>query len=115
MRYFSQKAVLIKNITVTSTPHNFFHQGPYCGDISLDVKCPGIFKTVREKNQFAYLTRQVYSENRTSLYEANFEATQKPHGYLLLDLSQDINVLFRFITKIFASDITVVYDALENE
>jgi hypothetical protein len=42
---------------------------------------------VRDKNQFAYLDRQVSSEDSNGQYESYLDPTRKPHGYLLLDLA----------------------------
>ena len=47
-----------------------------------------------------HLARQVYPENSNSLYKAYLEATERPQGYLVLDLSQDTNDLLRFRTNI---------------
>ena len=74
------------------------HQGRYCRDISLNAK-----------NQFMFLARQVYPENSASLYKAYLDATQRTHGYLLLDLSQDTDHRLRFRTDIFPTEQTIVY------
>ena len=59
-------------------------------DISLNAKYLVVLKNVRDKNQFLFLARQVYPEDSNSLYRAYLNATEKAHGYLMLDLSQDI-------------------------
>jgi len=38
-----------------------------------------------------FLARQVYPEDIIGLYNAYLDAKQKPHGYLLLDLTQSTN------------------------
>ena len=48
-----------------------------------------------------HLARQVHPENRNSLFKAYLDATERPHGYLFLDLSQDTDDLLRFRTNIF--------------
>jgi hypothetical protein len=63
-----------------------------------------ILKYVRGKNQFTHLARQVYRENSSSLYKVYLDATQRPHGYLLLDLSQDSEDHLRFRTNVFPSE-----------
>jgi hypothetical protein len=70
---------------------------------------------VRDKNQFAYLARQVYPEGSSGLYKSYLDATQMPHGYLLLDLAQDTDDRLRFQTHIFPSEVTVVYAPVGNE
>ena len=59
---------------------NLFHQGQFCRDISLNAKYLVQLKTVRDKNQFMHLARQVYPERSSSLYKAYLDATKKPHG-----------------------------------
>ena len=56
-----------------------------------------------------FLARQVYPGNSARLYKAYLDATQRPHGYLLLDLSQDTDDRLRFRTDIFPTEQTVVY------
>lgn len=69
-----------------------------------------VFKNVRDKNQVAHLTRQIYPENWKSLFEAYLDATEKPHGYMLFDLCQGTDNRLRFRTNIFPFELpTVVY------
>ena len=79
-------------------------------------------KNVRDKKQFMYLACQVYPEDSIGLYNAYLDAKQKPHGYLILDLTQSMNNCLKFRTNIFLSDIPplTVYsyvgdEAAENE
>jgi len=62
-----------------------------------------------------YLARQVYPENSASLYKAYLDATQQPHGYLLLYLSQDTDDRLRFRTDIFPTEQTIVYSLISDE
>jgi hypothetical protein len=77
-----------RNISVILIAQNLFHQGRNARDI-LNAKYLGLLKNVRDKNQFTYLARQLFPEDSDGLYKAYLDATQRPHGYLLLDLSQD--------------------------
>ena len=77
-----------RNISVILITQNLFHQGRYCRDISRNAKYLVLLKNLMDKNQFMFLARQVNPENSDSLYKAYLEATYRPHGYLLLDLSQ---------------------------
>jgi hypothetical protein len=90
-----------RGISVILITQNLFHQGRYWRDISLNAKYLILLKNVRDKNQFSHLARQLYPENRVSLYEAYLDATRLPHGYLVLDLAQDTDDLLRFRTNIF--------------
>jgi len=92
-----------RNISVIQITQNLYHQGRYCREISLNAKFLDLFKNFRD-NQFMFLARQVYPENSTSPYKAYLDAIKRPHGYLLLDLSQDTNDRLRFQTNIFPTD-----------
>jgi hypothetical protein len=108
---YSEKVCLLftkgchhRNISVILITQNLFHQGRYCRDISLNTKYLVVLKNTRDKYQFSHLARQVYPENSKSLYDAYLEATEKPHGFLLLDLAQDTDERLRFRTHIFPDE-----------
>ena len=61
-------------------------------------------KNVRDKKQFMYLANQVYPEDSLGLYNAYLDATTRPHGYLILDLTQDTVDGLRFRTNIFPEE-----------
>jgi len=58
-------------------------------------------KNVTVKKQFMHLAIQVYTEDSLGLYNAYLDATQIPHDYLILDLTQDTDDGMRFRTNIF--------------
>ncbi len=93
-----------RNISVILITQNLFHQGNHCTTISLNAKYIMLLKNNRDKNQFTYLARLVYSEDSAGLYEAYLEATKQPHGYLVLDFAQDTDALLRFRTHIFPGE-----------
>lgn len=90
-----------KNISVILITQNVFHQGKYCRDISLNCKYMVIFKNPRDKSQILPLARQIYPENPNEFVKVYKEATDYPHGYLWLDLTQSASDLIRFQTDIF--------------
>jgi len=104
-----------RNICVILITQNLFHQGRFCRDISLTAKYLVLLKDVRDKNQFMFLARQVYPENRNSLFKASLDATRRSHGFLLLDLSQDSNDRLRFRTDIFPTEQTIVYSPVGDD
>jgi hypothetical protein len=105
-----------RNISVILITQNLFHQGKYCRDISLNAKYLVVFKNVRDKNQVAHLTRQIYPEDWKSLFEAYLDATKRPHGYLLFDLCQETNDQLRFRTNVLPTELpTIVYAPLRDE
>ena len=77
-----------RNISVILITQNLCQQANYCRDISLNAKYIVLLKNTRDKNQITYLARQVYPENSAGLYKVYLEATEKPHGYLVLDFAQ---------------------------
>jgi len=63
-----------------------------------------------------YLANQVYPEYCLGLYNAYLEVTQRPHGYLILDLTQDTDYGLRFRTNIFPEEYPpVVYFDIGDE
>lgn len=106
-----------RNISVISISQNIFHQGKHCRDISLNAKYIVVFKNPRDQTQFLHLARQLYPENTKDLLRVYKEATNKPYGYLLIDLSQGIYEFLRFRTNIFNKSISKLYcsdNQLEN-
>jgi hypothetical protein len=104
-----------RNLSVILITQNFFHQAPHCRDISLNAKYLVALKNVRDRNQFAYLARQVLPEASASLCEAYREATRNPHGYLILDFAQDTDDLLRFRTNVFPAEYPPVIYARVND
>ena len=78
---------------------NLFHQGRYCRDISLNAHYVVAVKNVRDKKHFVFLANQVYPEDCLELYDVFLDATQRTHGYLILDLTQDTDDGLRFRTN----------------
>lgn len=89
------------NISVVLVLQNIFHQGAHARDISLNAKYIIVFKNPRDRQQFNCLARQVFPENPKELIRVYNEVTQSAHGYLIIDLTQDIHDLLRFRTDIF--------------
>ena len=104
-----------RNISVILITQSLFHQGRYCRDISLNAKCLVLLKNVGDKNQFLYLARQEFPEDSDSPYRPYLDATRRPHGYLLLDLSQDTDDRFRFRTSILQNQTPVIYAPTDDE
>jgi len=104
-----------RDISVILITQNLFHQGRFSRDISLNTNYLVVLKNVREKNQFAYLARQVCTEDSKRLYKSYLDATRSPHGYLLLDLAKHKDDRLRFRTLIFPSEVTAVYAPIGYE
>jgi len=106
-----------RNITFILITQNIFHEAKHCRDISLNAKYLILLKTLGIEIQFFRLAQQVYPKNNVVLYDSYLDATSKPHGYLVRDLSQDINDLLRFRTEIFPDESTfpLVYAPIKYE
>lgn len=93
-----------KNLSVIFISQNLFHQGKGQRDISLNTNYIVVFKNPRDRAQISHLARQICPEDPKFLQEAYFDATSKPHGYILFDLKQSTPENCRFRTSIFPSD-----------
>jgi hypothetical protein len=81
-----------RNISVILVAQNIFHQSTHCRDLSLNAKYLVLLKNVRVRSQFSRLSQHVYPKNSGDLYDSYLHASAKPHGYLVLDLCQDIKI-----------------------
>ncbi|XP_011859145.1 PREDICTED: uncharacterized protein LOC105556661 [Vollenhovia emeryi] len=95
-----------KNLSVILISQNLFHQGRGQRDISLNANYIVVFKNPRDRAQIRHLARQVSPDDPKFLEEAYYDATSRPHGYLLLDLKQSTPDEYRFRTCIFPDDAT---------
>lgn len=93
-----------RNISVVLITQNIFHRGSNMRDISLNAKYIVCFKNPRDGSQISFLARQIYPEGSRELVNVYKQCTIKPHSYLLIDLTQNINDLLRFRTDIFDSN-----------
>lgn len=93
-----------KNLSVIFITQNLFHQGRGQRDISLNTNYIILFKNPRDRAQVQHLARQIYPENPRFLQEVYFDATSRPHGYLLLDLKQSTPDNCRFRACVFPDD-----------
>ena len=77
--------------------------------ISLNSHYIILMKNPRDRTQINNLGKQMYPGNVTFLREAYDDATERPHGYLLIDLRQDTIDIGRIRTNIFPGDVQFVY------
>ena len=98
-----------RNISLVRITQNLFHRGPSSRDISLNIINIVVFKNTGDKTQIAHLARQVYPENISSFHKTYLEVCIDPHTYLFLDLTESINNILRFRTKILPGETTEVF------
>lgn len=92
------------NLSIMFISQNFFSSGKGRRDLSLNTHYIVYFKNPRDKQQIVYLAKQICPENRKFVQEAFIDATSKPYGYILFDLTQTTPEHLRFRTNIFSED-----------
>lgn len=92
------------NLSVMFVVQNLFSKNKGCRDISLNSHYIFLMKNPRDKQQINTLARQISPEDSRFICEAYKDATEKPYGYLLLDLHQTTPESYRVRTNIFFND-----------
>ena len=98
-----------RNVSVLYLTQNLFPKNKHARTISLNSHYLVLFKNPRDAGQFAILARQMYPGGSKFAVEAFKDATEKPYGYLLVDLKPDTNESHRLRTDIFPTEQTSVY------
>ena len=98
-----------RNMSVILILQNLFHQGKSMRDISLNAKYTILFKNPRDKGQIHHFGRQVFPQHPHFLIDAYEQATERPHGYLILDFDQLTPEEQRVITGMFPPEIPIRY------
>jgi len=103
-----------RNITVVYIVQNVFDKGKLHRTISLNSHYIVLFKNPRDQGQARSLAQQVFP-NRVKFFMNSFEnATQKQHGYLLLDLHPRTPEEIRVRSRIFRNEEVEIYTPLES-
>lgn len=89
-----------KNISVALLIQNIFHQGKTMRDITLNTRYIVLFNNPRDARQIGILGEQMFPRFKHFLLRAYEQATERNHGYLIIDLSQ--NTKYRLLTNIFS-------------
>lgn len=79
---------------------NLFPPGKESRTRNLNTHYYAIFKNPRDKSQFEVLARQVAPRESRALIDIFKTATEKPHGYLFIDFTQECPEELRFRTNI---------------
>jgi hypothetical protein len=99
-----------RNMSVILILQNLYHQGKSMRDISLNAKYTILFKNPRDKGQIHHLGRQIFPQHPNFLIDAYDQATERPHGYLILDFDQLTPEEQRVITGIFPPEIPIRFE-----
>jgi hypothetical protein len=98
-----------RNLSVVLIVQNMFHQGRKMRDISLNSSYIILFKNPRDMQQIISLGRQIYPRQNKYLSEAFALATKRPHGYLVVNLTQAAADHGRLLTGIFPPEYPIAY------
>ena len=109
MTKFFTKGSHHRNISIIFIVQNIFHKGKEIRSITLNAHYIVMFKNPRDKMQVKVLARQMFDKDAKVMLEAFFDATKKPHGYLLIDLKQATPEHLRLRTNIVPGEPLTVY------
>ena len=90
------------NISIFFMTQNMYEKG--IRTISLNSHYLVLFKNLRDSLQIKMISRQIFPENSSFLLDAYNDATAKPYGYLIIDLTQKCHDLLRVRSNILPSD-----------
>jgi hypothetical protein len=93
-----------QNLSVFLLTQNMFQNGAYARTININSNYIVCFKSPRDKLQIQTLDRQMYPGECGTLLDAYNKATLRPHGYICIDLKQDIEDLFRLKSNLNPTD-----------
>ena len=88
---------------------NVFCKGKHSRTINLNTHIYVLMKNPRDVSQLQCLARQAFLGKSGFLIDAYKDATSKPYGYLVLDLSPGAEEDYRVRTRVFEGEDTVVY------
>ena len=86
---------------------NLFPPGKDSRTRSLNTHYLVIFKNPRDKSQVEFLARQILPRNPKTLIHIFEAATESPHSYLFLDLTQECPDRFRFRSHLFEKPLRI--------
>jgi hypothetical protein len=98
-----------RNMSVIFLTQNLFFKSKQSRTMNINTQYIVLFKNPRDALQVATLGRQMYPGNSNFLVEAFKDATERPHGYLLIDLHPVTLEKFRIRTNIVKGERQYVY------
>lgn len=103
-----------RNISVIQIVQNLLGKNKHQRTISLNAHYLVLFKNPRDKSQIIHLGKQVFPGQSQYVSESFKSATERPHGYLLFDLTQDTPENLRLRTNIFPGEQHIVFVPRKN-
>ena len=92
---------------------NLFPPGKDARTRGLNTHYYAIFKNPRDKSQIQYFAHQVLPRQSKTFVDIFEAATEKPHSYLFLDLTQECPDSYRFRGNLFAKPM-IIYRPLKS-
>ena len=107
------------NTSVIYLVQNIFDKSPEHRTISLNAHYLVIFKNPRDSSQINHLARQMFPKNTQLMCDAYKQATEEPHSYLVVDLKQETEDVYRlrqglFPLRLFGTHIFIDKETAES-
>ena len=93
-----------KNLSIIFVMQNIFEKSKGLRTSNLNANYLVLYKNPRDKGQMGVLGRQMYPRNWRAFVGAIEKATEAPHSYILVDISQKTPDEYRLRSSIFQSD-----------
>jgi len=97
------------NLSVVYIVQNLFDKGSQHRKVSLNTQYFVIFKNPRDMGQIRTMSNQIYGKKSKFLVAVYADATIEKYGYLIIDMRQDTDEMFRLRTHIFPFEKPVFY------
>jgi len=98
-----------RNVSVMFLTQNLFYKNRHMRTISLNAHYLLLFKNPRDAGHFSILARQMYPSGFKFAEKAYRDATERPFGYLFVDLKPQQDDRHRLRTNIFPGEMQYVY------
>ena len=98
-----------RNVSVMYLTQNLSYKSKQTRTMSLNAHYIVLFKNPSDAMQVSTLARQMYPGQNEFLVEVFKNATEKPFGYLLLDLKPDTDEKYRIRANMFPEERQYVY------
>lgn len=103
-----------RSVFVIFITQNLFHQGGQHRTRNLNVHYLVLFKNPRDQTAVDYVARQAFPSDRRFLIDSYHDATDGiPHGYILIDFTQNCPDTLRVRADIFNDHIIVYKQKME--
>ena len=98
-----------RNVSVMFLTQNLFYKNRHMRTISLNSHYMVLFKNPRDAGLFSILARQMYPSSWKFAEEAYRDATERPFGYLFVDLKPQQNERYRLRANVFPGEAQFIY------